>query len=628
MGISIGASSGYVNNATSSTTFAIALNGVTAGRSILLAWHGLLQSATITSVTCSGESNLTVQTPVQTASGYGSFFATLDNITTSGNKTITITYSAARVNKGAIALELIGANTAGMVDVYGTSSTSTTTPSVTLTTTGTNSAVFGNLWGGSFGTGTLTSGYAALVDQLLSSTYAGVEWKPDTGAAGSKTVGYTFSSAAEEAFSAIAIKADPNFTSCYPGTGAIAVAGATAVIPLTRTPVTGALAFTGVAGTAISPVSKTPDTGSLSLVPLVPTVYPAIITPSAGALATAGVAPIDFIGPIITPAVGNVALGGYAPISQLSSVVYPNTGTLSSTNYAPSNSLGTPITPSVGGAALAGAQALIAVNGPVVMEQLTATGISVESPFTSGSAALQLITATGIIQSPNNAVGTATLEFMAAAGYAGTFGAATLQAVTASAQAGNYVTGSATLLPLFAPSASGYAVIERVVAVGYGGPSIPEIYKTVVMNARTNAVTEYQNYNFNSYAFINGSYYAASPSGLYRLDGVTDDGADINWSLKTGQMDNKSAALKRLPEVMIGLRADGPVRVRIWPDDSQHFDYMLPATKKDTIHQQRVLPGKGMRSRYYSVELQGVSNSAAEIDSLQPNMINLTRRVG
>ena len=48
---------------------------------------------------------------------------------------------------------------------------------------------------------------------------------------------------------------------------------------------------------------------------------------------------------------------------------------------------------------------------------------------------------------------------------------------------------------------------------------------TWVVNTRTNAVTEYANYNFRSFAQMGNRYIAAGPEGLYELDGDTDDGA-------------------------------------------------------------------------------------------------------
>lgn len=163
---------------------------------------------------------------------------------------------------------------------------------------------------------------------------------------------------------------------------------------------------------------------------------------------------------------------------------------------------------------------------------------------------------------------------------------------------------------------------------GFSIQSVPETYLTVVMNTRNLAITEYQSYGFNSYATVNGVFCGVNSSGLFELDGDDDAGTNIDWSVKTGQLDDKSVLLKRVPEVVVGLRSSGPIRVRVYKDDTEYYDEMLPATDLKTIHQQYVHPGKGMRSRYFSVELQGMGGSAAEIDSLQVNMTRTTRRVG
>ena len=93
-------------------------------------------------------------------------------------------------------------------------------------------------------------------------------------------------------------------------------------------------------------------------------------------------------------------------------------------------------------------------------------------------------------------------------------------------------------------------------------------------------------------------------------------------------MDNKDPGLKRIPEILLGLRASGPVRVRVWKDDDVFYDYMLPPVNLGTLHQHRVTPGRGMRSKYYAVELQGVAGSKVELDSMQVSMTKTTRRLG
>lgn len=291
----------------------------------------------------------------------------------------------------------------------------------------------------------------------------------------------------------------------------------------------------------------------------------------------------------------------------------------------------TTITPGVGATTLTGYSPGITYtvgSGAVSLRSLTGSGLFVSSLVLIGAPSIQVITATGQFSFPVSWAGAPALPQVGGVGYLPFTGTPSLKAITATGRIAYPFYGAAILEPLQAGGLSGFAALERLVASGVFTEAQAETYMTIVMNTRNLAVTEYQNFNFTSYALVNGRYCAAGPAGLMALDGTDDNGTNINWSLKTGQMDDKAGTLKRLPEVVIGLRSSGPVRVRIWKDDGVYFDHMLPATKTDTIHQQRVTPGKGMRSRYFAVELQGVSNAASEIDSMQVNMAKLKRRVG
>ena len=189
--------------------------------------------------------------------------------------------------------------------------------------------------------------------------------------------------------------------------------------------------------------------------------------------------------------------------------------------------------------------------------------------------------------------------------------------------------GAVVMQPLVIWNQSAAVRFEKLIVFGTGDAVLPEVYSTQVMNSRTYGVTEYTKHEFNSYAKIGSKYYGAGPAGLVRLgDGGTDDGDDIEWVLKTGQMDDKDIGLKRLPEVLLGLRNTGDVLVRVWQDDNTFNDYILPASVVNSIHQQRVKCGKGMRSRYYAVELRGIMGKAIELDSMQVNMTKTTRRLG
>lgn len=260
---------------------------------------------------------------------------------------------------------------------------------------------------------------------------------------------------------------------------------------------------------------------------------------------------------------------------------------------------------------------------------LTAFGTVVESAPGIGSMSFERMTASGTVASVGPVIhGAMSFLPMTASASVPLAVSVAFEAMTASGWMRPPINAAMSFKPMFMNSPSAALVFRPMTALGTVSVTLVETYQTFTMNTRNNYVTEYTNFNFNSYALIGNEYYAAGPSGLYRLDGVSDSGNSIVWDIKTGQMDDKQIGLKRLPEILMALRATGPVKVRVWKDDNTYYDYVLPAVLSDTIHQARVQPGKGMRSRYYAVELIGMGNTFIELDSMLVNMIATSRRLG
>lgn len=187
----------------------------------------------------------------------------------------------------------------------------------------------------------------------------------------------------------------------------------------------------------------------------------------------------------------------------------------------------------------------------------------------------------------------------------------------------------------FAGEIVGFTQASGVVAVAMspirgafvGGPAVPEEFRTWAVNTRSGGVTQYTAHPFNSYARYNGGYLAAGPDGLFLLAGDDDDGEAIAWSVVTGQHDDKKPWLKRLTEVLMGLRSTGPVKVRVWKDDNESYEYTLVNYREGVLHQARAKGGKGMRSRYYKVGVSG-TGPALELDSMILNTPDTARKVG
>ncbi len=272
-------------------------------------------------------------------------------------------------------------------------------------------------------------------------------------------------------------------------------------------------------------------------------------------------------------------------------------------------------------------------SAAVALRPLSLSSASVAQGVASASPSLRPLSATGLSIADVVAAGSASLLPLQASASALVGGvasaAASFHPLTASTSAlsEGLASGSPRLLPLRASAVSS---------------SLGSTYRTWALNVSNEALTEYQNYSFNSMVEFNGTHYAAGPGGIYELDGEDDGGADIDWLFRTGFMDGTNASreqrggltpaqarqLKRLEEVLFAARASGPMLLRVWTDDVTYNDYPVESFRPDAVYQFRRKVGKGARSRFFRIELRGVDNTAAEISTMQLPMKPVARRLG
>lgn len=276
----------------------------------------------------------------------------------------------------------------------------------------------------------------------------------------------------------------------------------------------------------------------------------------------------------------------------------------------------------------------------IVLERRSAVGVALNGSFALGTAVQRVRSADGVGISQGMAVGTVRLQTRIAAAVAFNGGGATGTIELARRQSqgtnlsGSVGLGSASLRRRTATGDSATAALAvgavtrpHVFLTGEGEAVIAETYRTWVINVQNEALSEYTNHSFNSYANFNDKTFAAGPSGLFELSGETDNSTAIPWVLRTGFHDDKDVHQKRLHELVMSLRHDAPVRVRVWTDESTFYDYTL-VNYRTTLQQVRIKTGKGLKSRYYRIELAGAGGTNFEIDSLLAPYVPVGRRVG
>jgi hypothetical protein len=144
------------------------------------------------------------------------------------------------------------------------------------------------------------------------------------------------------------------------------------------------------------------------------------------------------------------------------------------------------------------------------------------------------------------------------------------------------------------------------------------------VNTRTAAVTEYLNYDFNSFALLGNRYVAAGPDGLYELDGDTDDGALIISDLMGGYLQLNEKKMFGIKGVYVAIRGGGRFYLKLVAGDGREYVYELKA--QPNLMTTKVKVGKGISTTYMAWELI-TEGQDFDLDSIEFIPMTRGRRV-
>ena len=197
--------------------------------------------------------------------------------------------------------------------------------------------------------------------------------------------------------------------------------------------------------------------------------------------------------------------------------------------------------------------------------------------------------------------------------------------------------GTALLeLPIIETDGQGYCgdatvsiVIPLVSIEATGSQAIAASFKAWVLNTKNQALTEYTNYAFNSFAKFNGVHLAAGASGIFALTGDLDhQSALIAARAKLGLLDFGIIEQKRVEEVFFAYRSEGVLKLTVRVDGDKSYTYTLQPTGKTGIKQARVKVGKGIKSKYIGLEVANVEGKDFDLDQISLTPVVLSRKLG
>lgn len=149
-------------------------------------------------------------------------------------------------------------------------------------------------------------------------------------------------------------------------------------------------------------------------------------------------------------------------------------------------------------------------------------------------------------------------------------------------------------------------------------------YATWVMNARTEANSMYDGFEFDSLVTWRGRTLAAGPDGLFDLTGDDDDGTPIIASVLFDKTDFGTGVRKGMEGAYVGGYLPDGMHFKVTTDDGRTRTYEVKQTPR--LATRRVGLGKGLLSRYYQGELTNPDGQDFTLDTIELVPVMTKRR--
>ncbi len=179
---------------------------------------------------------------------------------------------------------------------------------------------------------------------------------------------------------------------------------------------------------------------------------------------------------------------------------------------------------------------------------------------------------------------------------------------------------------VFNPSQMLNAVIDDAVQILIGWNASDGVYTGFTLNTTNQAVSQYQGWDFNSFASFRGQSIGASATqGICTLGGLADGTAAITATLQSAVTDFGNSFLKRVKMAYIGVNSNGTMYFQTVTDDNVGRTYaMVPDAPG--LHTERVQLARGVMSRYWSFQLQSTGVDF-RLDAVSLLPVTLERRI-
>ena len=150
-----------------------------------------------------------------------------------------------------------------------------------------------------------------------------------------------------------------------------------------------------------------------------------------------------------------------------------------------------------------------------------------------------------------------------------------------------------------------------------------------VFNTDNLGLTQYTNYNFNSFMECKGKMYGVREDGLYLLEGTTDTGTAIDTLMATGDLHFGTHIRKAIPRAYLYVTKPGDLVLRTisyhYGQAQEHF-YEITLRPEDTVGVHRLRLRREIRAEAWAFEIKNVNGGDFELQGAEVLPVLLTRR--
>lgn len=179
-----------------------------------------------------------------------------------------------------------------------------------------------------------------------------------------------------------------------------------------------------------------------------------------------------------------------------------------------------------------------------------------------------------------------------------------------------------------APSAQLTAIGTAVVTATYEAYAVNLKHAPRSNEPPNDEVTRYTNFPFTHVVRYKNSYYGANSTGLYLLEGTTDNGTPIPWAFETAMTDFKSPNKKTLAAAYFSGRFGTSSTIQLKKGEKSPITHAFTTPRGTLAQNHRQVFGKDRaetRTRYFALAASGTSEF--ELDAIECDVHNTTRRI-